>query len=234
MEENTNKTSEISIIDICMMLLSHWMIIVITALVFGAVLFTYTKLTYVPRYTSSGTMYVDSKSASTRSDISGSEVNASQSMIPTYIEILGSKSFLEVIESDVDGKYSTGAIKGMMSLKAMNETNLVKVSVSAVDAHDAYVLCSSILSHAPDELTRVIAAGSVKIVDVAEESRTPQPSGAAKKGMIGFVAGAAIACLFIFLRELLDSRIKSSEDLSNRFDLPVLGDIPEMRDDLKQ
>ncbi|MGN1202563.1 MAG: hypothetical protein ACI4RF_04655, partial [Eubacterium sp.] len=48
-----------------------------------------------------------------------------------------------------------------------------------------------------------------------------------KKCLIGFAAGAVLAAAYIILRELLDVRIKGSDELSARYGIPVLGTIPE-------
>ena len=41
------------------------------------------------------------------------------------------------------------------------------------------------------------------------------------------LAGILLAALYAVLREFLDVRIKGAEDLSGKYDIPVLGSVPE-------
>lgn len=43
--------------------------------------------------------------------------------------------------------------------------------------------------------------------------------------MLGFILGMAI----VMIKELSDTRIKSSEDVTAEFDIPVLGLIPDRK-----
>ncbi|UKI22593.1 MAG: hypothetical protein L6V88_09825 [Anaerotruncus sp.] len=48
-----------------------------------------------------------------------------------------------------------------------------------------------------------------------------------KKCIIGAAAGIFLAGLYAVLRDLLDVRIKGSADLDGKYDIPILGSIPE-------
>ena len=47
------------------------------------------------------------------------------------------------------------------------------------------------------------------------------------KRIIGAAAGIFLAGLYAVLRDLLDVRIKGSADLDGKYDIPILGSIPE-------
>ena len=70
------------------------------------------------------------------------------------------------------------------------------------------------------------------LVQVSVED-APMKAGAAesmqypKKCIIGAIAGILLAALYAVLREFLDVRIKGAEDLSGKYDIPVLGSVPE-------
>ena len=58
---------------------------------------------------------------------------------------------------------------------------------------------------------------------------TMQPSSpsTSKNTVIGLLVGLVLAVIVNLLRELLDTRIKNEEDLSRRYDIPILGVIPD-------
>ena len=58
--------------------------------------------------------------------------------------------------------------------------------------------------------------------------------GTVKKSILGFIAGGVIAVAYIIFRDLLDVRVKTSEELTVRYNIPVLGTIPEFEIDGKK
>jgi capsular polysaccharide biosynthesis protein len=150
--------------------------------------------------------------------------------MPTYIEILSSKPFMETVSDDIDNKYSYSQINSMVSYTAKTDTNILSITAKSTDSHDAYLIAESVSHNAPDEIRRVFEGGSVKLINNAEENTSPLPSNALKRGLIGFVAGAALAALIIFLINIFDTRVKSSEELTSKYGLPILGEIPNLHE----
>ena len=64
------------------------------------------------------------------------------------------------------------------------------------------------------------------VEDKAIKPNTAEGRGYLKNCLLGAVAGLLIAAAYVILRDLLDVRIKSAEELSQRYDVPVLGSIP--------
>lgn len=229
LEPNQTET-QISIIDIINMMLTFWWLIVILAVLVGGGTYAYSKLTSVEQYSSDATIYINTQTEQKTDDVNTTAIASAAELMPTYIEILSSKPFLETISDDIDNKYDYEAINKMVSYNAKEETNILGITVKSVDAHDAYLIAESISHNAPDEIRRVFEGGSVKLINYAEESIIPLPHNSLKKGLVGFVAGAALAALIIFLINLFDTRVKSSEELSGKYNLPILGEVPNLHE----
>lgn len=228
--ESAATESQFSIIDIINMMLTFWWLIAILAILGGGGTYAYSKLTSVPQYESSGTLYIDTQKESKTDDVNASGLQSAITLLPTYIEVLRSEPFLETVSDGVDNKYSASSILDMASFTAVEETNLITVSVSAADPHDAYLVARSIISNAPARIAQIFEGGSVKVIEYPKEATSAASDNAFRLGIIGFIAGAAIAMLIIFLINLFDTRVKSSEELTNRYGLPILGEIPNLID----
>ena len=228
--ENRQIETQISIIDIINMMLTFWWLIVILAVLVGGGTFAYSKLTSVPQYSSSATVYINTQTEQKSDDINYNAITNAAELMPTYIEILSSKPFLETISDDIGNKYDYKEIKEMTSYSSKTDTNILSISVKANNSHDAFLIAESISHNAPDEIRRVFEGGSVKLINNAEESMTPIPSNSLKRGLIGFAAGAALAALIIFLINIFDTRVKNSEELSSKYGLPILGEIPNLHE----
>ncbi len=229
LDPNQTET-QISIIDIINMMLTFWWLIVILAVLVGGGTYAYSKLTSVEQYSSSATIYINTQTEQKTDDVNTTAIVNAVELMPTYVEILSSKPFLETISDDIDNKYDYAAINQMVTYNSTDETNILGITVKSVDAHDAYLIAESISHNAPDEIRRVFEGGSVKLINYAEESELPLPNNSLKKGFVGFVAGAALAALIIFLINLFDTRVKSSEELSAKYNLPILGEVPNLHE----
>lgn len=228
--EGAKTESQISIIDIINMMLTFWWLIVILALLVGGGTYMYSKLTSVPMYSSSATLYINTQTEQKTDDVNVNAITKAAELMPTYIEVLSSKPFFETISDDIDNKYSQKEIKGMVSYAAQTDTNILQISVRSTDSHDAFLVAESIANNAPDEIRRVFEGGSIKLINNAEEAKSPLPNNTLKRGLLGMVVGAAIAALIIFLINIFDTRVKSVEELTNRYKLPILGEIPDLHE----
>lgn len=221
---------QISVIDIINLMLTFWWIIALLAALAGGATYTYTKLTAVPTYTSTGTLYINTQAEQKTNDVNTSALQGVINLMPTYVEVLQSQQFLETVSDDIDNKFYADEIKKKMTITTQEKTNIIKISVKSEDAHDAYIICDSIVNNSYDEIIRVFEGGSVKLLDVPSEASSPNSTNAVQRGVIGFVAGAVLAMLIVFLINLFDTRIKGSEELTSRYNLPILGEVSNLHD----
>ena len=218
---------KIGITDIIDMMIRRWWIWIICAVTFSVVAFVYTEIFVDPIYRTDGTLYVNSKRTQDI-DISSGELNSSQALVKTYKEILGRRTFLSQISEDLDGRYSVGALKSMISYSAVNDTQIMQITVTGKVPQDVYDICHSVLLRAPDELIRVISAGSVKILDDGQVPKVPVAPNVKQNALVSFILGMIVGAVIILLLELFDTRIKTRDDIVSRFPEPILGEIPEL------
>ena len=232
MENRENASSvietQLSVVDIINMMLTFWWLIVILAVLVGGSTYAYSKITAVPEYNSVGTLYINTQTEQKSEDVNASALNNAKVLMPTYIEILKSKPFLELVCEDLDDKYTFKEMEEFIEIEAVEDTNLINISVDTTDAHDSYLICTSIVNNAFDEIIRVFEGGSVKLINSPEESLSALPTNSYQKGLIGVVIGAVVAMLIIFLINLFDTRVKSSEELKNKYNLPILGEVSNL------
>ena len=218
---------KIGIADIIDMMIRRWWIWAVCAVVFSVSAFVYTQIFVDPLYKTDGTLYVNAQRTQ-NTDISQGQLSSSQELVKTYKEILNRRTFLSQVAEDLDGKYSVGELRGMISYGAVNETQILEIKVVGKVPEDVYEVCHSVLVHAPDELIRVINAGSVKILDDGQVPKSPFSPNVKQNALIAFLLGIATGAGIILLLELFDTRIKTREDITNKFPEPLLGEIPEV------
>lgn len=216
---------QLSITDIIDMLIKRWWIWVVAAVSLSVVTFIYTEIFVDPLYRTDGNLYVSAQRTQT-SDLSQQSQMASQTLVTTYKEILGSRSFLSQVSQDLDGTYTIENLKKMIGMSSVNGTEILQITVTGKVPEDVYKICHSVLIHAPDELIRVVNAGSVKILDDGQIPSAPVSPNVKRNVLISFLAGMILGAFIILVLELFDTRIKSRDDIVNKYEEPLLGEIP--------
>ena len=219
---------QLSIISIIDMLLRRWTIVFLTTILVGVFSFVYSEVFIDPVYSSSASLYVNSERQKVNDDISQGAITSSRQLVMTYAEILNARTFLTTISDELDNKYTVNELRSMITMDSLNETEILSITVKGNDADDVYRITKNIVKYAPDELIRVVEAGSVKVLDDASETKTPISPNIRRNTFIGVFIGLVLGAFIVIVLELFDTRIKSGDEISQRYKEPLLGEIPSL------
>ena len=215
-----------NILDILMRRL--WLIVVLVCMG-GGIAFTYSQYILPKKYTSAVTLYVYNQTEGRQ--LTTSDFSLSSKLVDTYMVILKSNYVLEKISDKVKDQnlnYSATEIGSMITSVAVDETEVFKISVSSYSKEDAKTIADAIAEIAPDEIIRVVKAGSVEIVDTAKLPTTYSSPNVPKNTIVGIILGLIFACVLALLLELMNTTVKSREDLMEEHKYPVLAVIPNL------
>lgn len=229
---------EINIQDIVQEALRRWWLILISVIVCGAIFFTYSNFFISELFTSTGSVYVDNKAQEIVSSETANntanlyDLTTAEMLVDTYIEILSSNRFFELIRNNLDDefaeKYTAKQMKSMVSYSRVEETGVIYVNVTAYSPEEANLLCDAVLQYANYQIMTVMEVGSVRTIDDASMPEHRSYPNVTNNTLLGMIFGALLALLIIFLINYFDVRIKSIEDIESKYDLVVLGTIPNM------
>ncbi|MBQ6998200.1 MAG: hypothetical protein IJN62_00225 [Clostridia bacterium] len=222
---------EINISEVIDLVLRRLWIIVTCVTVTTIISFCYSSYLVEPVYTSTGTLYVRNVEEVKDDRVDVSEINASQRLVNTYIEILRSDTFTKIIANDVNLGYTSRQIKGMLSMKSLNGTEILQIDVNSTNPDHAAVIVNSILKNADEEIIRIVKAGSVEIIDNGDIPTEPTSPNIALNTVSGAVIGGIISVLIIILIHIMDVSVRGEEDMADRYEIPVLGVIPTIKNE---
>lgn len=217
---------EIDLSEVLHILLRRVWVIILTALAAGAAALAITHYLITPLYTASIKLYVNNTSE-TKYDITSSDVSASQSLVRTYITIIKSNTVINKVIEKTGADYSPGQLRGFLSAGALDNTEVLQVSITMPDPEQAYRIANAIADTAPDVLADIVSGSSVRIVDRAYLPQTPSSPNYMRNIVIGLAVGFILSCAILIATALLDTRIKTEADLNMISPLPVLGAITE-------
>ncbi len=222
-----NEEYEIDVSRIFKTIWSKKFLITACAIFFAAVLFVISYYFTDYTYTAEGVLYVSNRDdANSSSSISKSDIDTAKTLSTTYIEILKTRDFLETVSELTEEKLSWEEIKKLISVSAVNETELISVSVTTEDPDLSFNIAECVIAAAPDKLLSVYEAGKVSVVNKVYYPEKANGRGVATKTVIGFALGLFIGLGYAVLYVIFDKKIHNGAQISEKFDLSVLGEIP--------
>lgn len=204
-----------------------WLILLCAALGLGGA-FAVTKFLIQPKYSAGIQMYVQNYSEQTSSNkVNLTDIQISQRLVKTYMILLRNEDFLNKVIQKTNLDYTSGQIKSMISLSSIDDTEIFSVVVTCGQPADAALIANTIGELAPEEIISVLNSGSVKVIQPARAPRAPSSPNVTQNMIVGFLVGLVFSAFLILFMEFFNMKVKDEEDLAQRFDIPVLGVIPQ-------
>ncbi|MBQ6554408.1 MAG: polysaccharide biosynthesis tyrosine autokinase [Firmicutes bacterium] len=242
--ENENKEIEIDLLELAGVLLSKISIIITISLLGGLIALCFASFYLPEKYSSYTSMYVKNVSDEMRVEqqVTLNELNASKSLLSTYIAVLQSDAVMDqigerllkqytveeissVFPVNEKGQISTNAIKSCFSMASVEDTEVLKISAKTTSPEVSADVCRIIADIAPDFLIRVVGAGSVEVIDPAKVNYRRVEPNIKKMTVLGCLLGFIASAGVIVLLYLLDNSVKSTDELKKRFNKAIIGEV---------
>ncbi len=228
-----NDEIEIDLLRLVGLLWSKAWLIVISMLLFGAIMFSYAMFFITPLYQSTAKMYVNNTSikvGSTSFSISSSELSAAKTLLDLYVEILKTRTTLEEVIRRAELEYTYEQLSSMITAGAVNGTEIFRITVTDSDPDMAEKIADTIVEVLPDRIAEIVDGSSVRLVDHAVRAVRRSSPDYTRYASIGMAAGMILSCAAIIVLDLMDTSVRGEEYLAQRYsDIQVLAVVPDIR-----
>jgi len=234
MEKHDIESREYYTVDVLHIIKTLWRrvwLIILAALIGGAVAFGVSSFGIAPTYSSSIKLYVNNTSISlgnTSFTISSSQLVAAQQLVKTYREILNSRTTLERIIEKAEVNYTYKQLSGMIVCAPSNETEIMKVTVTTKNPYEASKIANTIAEVLPIRISEIIDGASMEVVDSAIPELQKVAPSITRYTAIGLLLGAFIAIVVLVIAALMDDTIHDEDYILNTYEYPILGKVPNL------
>ena len=202
-----------------------WMIITVILVVgIGNVI---TTITRVPMYRSSTTIVLVSDSK----DYNSTEVQLNKSLVGTYSELIKSRTVLNEVISNLGLSYSALELSDNINVTAVENTEIIRISVSDADNKQAAKIANEIASVFMTEIQKFYKLNNVSVIDKADSNNKSFNVNYVKDNLIYVLVALVLSGGVIFVMYYFDTTIKTSEEIENKLGLTVLGVVPKVERD---
>ncbi|MEE3392577.1 MAG: Wzz/FepE/Etk N-terminal domain-containing protein [Lachnospiraceae bacterium] len=214
--------SEIDLRELLNVLVSKIPQILICGFAMAVIVFCISKFIIPPKYVSTTKLYVNGQTS-----ISG--LSLSMSINGDYEEILKSRPVIEKVIEDnkLDIKYKDFLKK--VDVTNISNTKIIEINVTDKEPYEAKKLCDDLASAFIDRSMAVLNMAETEKPKIIEVATIPEDKDSPKNGrnaVIGAFLGCILAIVYFLVQVLMNTSIKSAEDVEEYLCLPILAELP--------
>ena len=144
------------------------------------------------------------------------------------------KNVLREVISELKLNVEEEELKKNVTVKLVEDTELIQITVTNRNALDAKNIANKIAEIFSDRIKEIYKINNITIVDEAEEATEPYNINHIRDLAIFMVIGLVVAVIYVLLLNMLDTTVKTPEDIEQTLKLPVLAAIPVYESDLQK
>lgn len=181
-----------------------------------------------PMYESYTTLLlVKGEEENAKSDsITTTDLTLNSKLVSTYRELIKSKDVLRQVISNLNIDVNEEDIRNHITVTSVEETELIEITVQNEDPTYAAKIANEIAKVFTEKVAELYKINNVHVIDEAEVENTPSNINHVKDVVIFAFIGLVIAVAYVLIANMLDTTIKTAEDVEKLFKVPVLANIP--------
>ena len=203
--------------------------IILIVLIFIVLGVIYTIGFTTPMYSSSTTLLLagsESSGGETTNSITTTDITLNSKLVSTYSVLVRSKDVLSQVISNLGMDISWESLRNNVKVSSVEDTEVIEISVTTNNAENSANIANEIAKVFTEKVAEIYNINNVHVVDEAEPENTPSNINHEKDVIIFAFIGLVVAVIYVLVANMLDTTVKTAEDIEKEFKLPVLASIP--------
>ena len=177
-------------------------------------------------YTASVSMYVLTKSSSDSSNITNSDLSASQMLTNDVVSLVKSD---RVLADTAKALKMENLSDYEISVESATTTRVLTVSVTGESAQTVAIVANELAETADSVAKEVMDVKSVNVIDQAAGPSSPSGPPRAMYTAVAFLAGLFLAVAIVVVLDIVNTRVRNAEEVEELLGVPVIGRIPVIK-----
>lgn len=217
----------ITVQKIVAILLNRIKFIVLLSVIVGMLFFVYSKFMITPMYSTSAMIYVQNYNS--KEDIKTDEsVNEKNQKIYSS-DLSGSAALADICVILFQNSDEISALyDGCYVYMDVNEnTFYITITVKGDDPQKCANVANQVAEKSEEVFKDNFDYGKIGLIREAKAPSSPYEPSNTRNAFMGIIVGFAAACIIAILLELIDTTIKSDDDIQEMYGIPVFAEIPD-------
>lgn len=217
---------ELDLKELCKMFWNRKIRIILIVILFVIVGMIYSIFFVTPMYSSSTTLVLASNLNVKDSSITATDLSVNSKLVSTYSELVKSKNVLRTVIDNLDIDIDEEDLRKNIDVSPVKDTELIEITVTNENKYYARKIANEIAEVFMEKVKSIYNIENIQVVDEAETSNEPSNTNYKRDIAIYIMAGLVVSGLYVLIENMLDTTIKSAEEIENVYQLPVLASIP--------
>ena len=201
--------------------------IILIILIFIVLGVIYTVACTTPMYSSSTSLVLASSNSNQKTNtITATDITVNSKLVSTYSELVKSKNVLSQVKENLNIDVNEDSLRNNVTVSSVKDTELIKITVTTKEPNYSAKIANEIAKVFTEKVKEFYNIDNVQVVDQAEVSNVPSNINHKKDVIIFAFIGVAVAVVYVLIANMLDTTIKTAEDIEKEFKLPVVASIP--------
>lgn len=200
--------------------------VVVIFIIIGAI---YSYGLKTPVYTSSTDLVLamsEKKDEERENSITTTEITLNAKLVPTYRKLAKSKSTVKKVIENLGIQENADSLRNKINVTAEEDTEVIKVSVTHENPTYAMKVANELAKVFSEKIQEIYNINNITIVDEAETPSRPSNEDHTKDLILFAMIGLVISGSYVFVLNMLDNTIKSTDEVEKGYHIPVLVAIP--------
>ena len=228
--------SELTLSNLLDVLKKSIIYMIIAMIICAAGAFCYCEFIATPTY-KAGISFIGANSSGFASqtdeedsNIKSTDISASRQLILTYVELFKTTRFFETVAEKSGLNYSASQVKSMVGVAQRTENSLfIDVSVTCVNPKHAVQIAETIYDCGDEYLVSQLPNAYVKAIEGTNSIAFKNYPVVSTAMVTAALVGAVVVFIIILALTVLDKTIKGEKDFEAKYDIPILGSIPNFK-----
>ena len=205
--------------------------IILSILIFIAIGVIYTVGFTTPKYSAYTSLVLagsESGDGAQSNTITTTDVTLNSKLVSTYSELVKSKNVVRQVIANLGlTNVSEDSLRNNISVSSVKNTELIEITVTTDNPQNAARIANETAKVFIEKIAKEIYnINNVHVVDEAEVPTSPSNINHKKDIVIFAFIGLVISVIYVLIANMLDTTIKTAEEVEREYKLPVLASIP--------
>ena len=182
-----------------------------------------------PKYEANTSLLLATNSlsdSSTTGSITTTDLTLNQKLVTTYTDLVKSDRVIRTVISNLALDVSEESIKNNVSVTAETDSSMMKITVRNDSPVEAQKIANELTKVFIEAVKEYYKIDNLYIVDEAEVPSAPYNINHVKDVVIFAAIGIVVAIMYVLIANMLDTTIKSAQDIEKITKLTVLASVP--------
>lgn len=218
-----DQEEEIDLLELFSEIAHRWKLVLLVMLICATLAGAFYMLFVEPTYQADTQIYI----TNTDSIVSFSDLQLSSALTEDYAKIIKSRTVLKRVIKEMKLDMDFEELGELITVENPDGTHIIQISVVCNDMELSKNIANALMNIGVEQIYQIIGSSEPTIIDYAEADAVIELMPSVFKYLaIGALAGAVLVCAIIVVMTLMNTSIKTEEDIEKYLHIPVLSAVP--------